>query len=65
MDPEGRLEQDPGDGQEDLMLGVCATLQAGIPLTHSDRLFQVCGENLVVDPGTLPAIKIKSQGLSR
>ena len=29
------------DGNEDLMLGVCAKMAAGLPITNSFRLFQV------------------------
>ena len=29
------------DGNEDLMLGVCAKMKAGLPVTNSFRLFQV------------------------
>ena len=40
VDPEGRPSQQAQDGQGDLMLGVCAALQAGVTLTHHEGLFQ-------------------------
>ena len=45
IEPGGRVvdrEADPAamEGSEDLMLGVCAALQASIPVTGSARLFQ-------------------------
>ena len=43
VDLEGKAveKQETMDGNGDLMLGVCAKMRAGLPVTNSFRLFQV------------------------